>query len=587
MITYFSNKIKFFVQKGRILMKKTVFVGICLGIGVCAFGAGLGLSQLNKEEKAPYRAPTYVSRPIPADADFGSYLAGLIAQNNLDITKASDYYAKAYAKDKNNTKLKRDLYLISGLAGRQSVFEKILEDITPSENMYHSGLFLAAKAVKEGDYEGALKKIPTRMTGHIEQVIYPLIRAWSYVGMNKDKAAYLALLDLKKIQNTDEIYWTHRALIGIYLKQPQVVQEAFKKLVKKTIPTETILLAAKYFYEARQEWYPTNPMYEVYHEQLVQKPQQREILVERANEFSLKSPAYGLAEGFFFISSVVREQQDSLESGLLFNTMALYLNPDSSYYKIWGIEQFEGAGYYAEANRLLDTLQKQSDTTLFKKALNLILMEKEAEAEKILTDIQTRLPNDKLLMMILADLYKSTNRFERSMQTYTHLLDILKQSQNTAPEEFAKVYFSRAMVYNEMNDFEAMKQDLILALSFKSEDVRVLTYLGYALIEEGAQPEMGLAYIQQAHALEPKEAYIWDALAWGYYVTKQYDKALKYAERAVEEMPYSAIAQSHLGDIYAKLGRLREASFQYNKALRSKEDMTDRLRQELQEKLKL
>lgn len=566
-------------------MKKTVFIGICSAMGVCAFAGGLLLSRFKNDEKV-YHMPMRVSRSIPADADFGSYLAGLLAQNNLDITRASDYYAKAYAKDKKNIELKNNLYLISGVAGKISVFEKILEEITPSEDMPYSQLFLAAKAVKEGDYEGALKKIPPRFTSHIEQLLYPLIRAWAYAGMNKDKAAYMALLALKKIQNTDEIYWTHRAFIGLYLRQPQVVQEAFEALSNAPMPTETVLLAAKHFYESRHEWYPTNPMYEVYHKRLVQKTHLHEILVERADEFSLTSPAHGLADAFFFVSSVVREQKDSLESGLMFNTMALYLNPDSSYYKIWGAEQFEGAEYYAEANRLLDTIQTPSDTILFKKAMNLILMKQDAQAETILTDIQTRLPNNKLLLMILADLYQNTNRFERAMQIYTHLLDILKQSPNTAPEEFAKVYFSRAMVYNGLNDFESMRQDLTLALSFQPQDVRVLTYLGYALLEEGLLPETGLNFIQKAHALEPQENYIWDALAWGYYSVGQYDKALKYAEQAVEMMPYSAVAQSHLGDIYAKLGRLREASFQYNKALHLKEDMTDKLHQELEEKLK-
>ena len=566
-------------------MKKTVFVGICLGVGICAFEGGLLFSQINETYKPlRYKRP-HIMRPIPADADFGSYLAGLIAQNNLDVSIASDFYAKAYEKDKNNTELKTNLYLISGIAGRMPVFEKMLEDITPLDKAHYSKVFLAAKSVKEGNYSEGLKRIPTQTTDDIERLLYPLIRAWAYAGMNKDKSAYMALTDLKKMQNTDEIYWSHRALIGMYLKQPEVVDEAFEKLAASFVPTETILLAAKHFYEARQEWYPTNSMYEVYHQHLVKNPTRREILVERADEFDLKSPSHGLADAFFFTSTIVREQHDSLESGLMFNTMARYLNPDSSYYKIWGAEQLEGARYYSEANRLMNTIRKPTDTILFKKALNLILMKKDVDAEKILTDIQTRLPNDRLLLMILADLYQNTNRPQQALQTYTHLLTVLKQSSETASEEFAKVYFSRAIVYSSINDFESMKQDLTVAVSLKPEDARILTYLGYALLEEGEQSQTALEYIQKAHALAPKEAYIFDALAWGYYLTGQYEKALKYAERAVEQMPYSAVAQSHLGDIYAQFGRLREASFQYNKALHLTEDMTDTLRHELEEKL--
>ena len=76
-----------------------------------------------------------------------------------------------------------------------------------------------------------------------------------------------------------------------------------------------------------------------------------------------------------------------------------------------------------------------------------------------------------------------------------------------------------------------------------------------------------------------------DSLALGYYRRQEYQKALDLAERSTDLMPYSSIANGRLGDIYAALGRYREAVYQYRKALDLKADITIDLRQKLLEKV--
>ena len=94
-----------------------------------------------------------------------------------------------------------------------------------------------------------------------------------------------------------------------------------------------------------------------------------------------------------------------------------------------------------------------------------------------------------------------------------------------------------------------------------------------------------MQYIYRAHQFAPKKPHIWDSLAWGYYRQGEYQKALSFAERAADMIPYSALVQSHLGDIYLALGRKREAGYQYHKALNLKEDMTDNLKGQLLQKV--
>ena len=95
-----------------------------------------------------------------------------------------------------------------------------------------------------------------------------------------------------------------------------------------------------------------------------------------------------------------------------------------------------------------------------------------------------------------------------------------------------------------------------------------------------------IAFLEKAYEQSPDSPEILDSLAFAYYKKGEPEKALPFAERAVDGMGASSVANMHLGDIYNALGRIREAQSQYEKALALKFDLTPELEQKLMERLK-
>ena len=81
------------------------------------------------------------------------------------------------------------------------------------------------------------------------------------------------------------------------------------------------------------------------------------------------------------------------------------------------------------------------------------------------------------------------------------------------------------------------------------------------------------------------EGFIVDSLGWAYYLLKDYPKSVIVLENAVALDPGSAVINDHLGDAYWRVGRKREARFQWAKALGLKDDFPDNDRKRVEMKL--
>ena len=123
------------------------------------------------------------------------------------------------------------------------------------------------------------------------------------------------------------------------------------------------------------------------------------------------------------------------------------------------------------------------------------------------------------------------------------------------------------------------------ALKITPDDPQILNYLGYVWLDRGVHIDQAFDMVRRAAELAPEDPNITDSLALGYYLKHDYDKALELAEKATDALAYSSVAYAHLGDIYAALGRRREATHQYQKALDLKSDLTPKLQAELEKKI--
>ena len=91
--------------------------------------------------------------------------------------------------------------------------------------------------------------------------------------------------------------------------------------------------------------------------------------------------------------------------------------------------------------------------------------------------------------------------------------------------------------------------------------------------------------IKMAVSEKPKSGYIIDSLGWVFYRLSKYELAIEPMERAVELLPVDPIINDHLGDVYWKVGRKREAKFQWKRSLSFFPNEVDAKR--IRQKLKL
>lgn len=574
-----------YLKKVEIILKKTVIIGICLFVIACAFSTKY-TSYIHKDAAGrvyPASESAKAARKIPETADFGAYLAALQARENKDIDKASYYYGKALKGDPDNEKLLAEAYLVSAFAGDMDQFMQTAQALK-NQKGYYAPMAVLALRMKTQDYEGVLAQTQKADPNDMSGLLYPLARAWAYAGLKQYDKAYEALAPIKKDRDLWPLYLYNEALIGAAAGDIKRADKAFVSLSDAEVPAVTSMLAIRKFYVRQNAWNDKNPLFEKYYQTIRENPSLMEVLIGRADEFDIQTPAQGLAESFYIVSTVAGKQSKAPETSLLFNALALYLNPDATVYKIWGAEQFEGIGYYAQANRLYDSIKHESDIIKFKMALNHMLLNEYESAEKLLLKIYAHQPNDRMLLGILGDLYRDQMRLDEAVSFYTKAIRLQRAAKDDAA--LGKTLFSRAGVYDAMGWQERAEDDLIEANALLADDALMLNYLGYMWLDSGKNIPQAVDLIKKAYKLAPDEPHIIDSLAWAYYKQGDYKTALGYAEQSADLLPYSSMVQSHLGDIYKALGRTREASYQYHKALELKADITPELKAELEEKLK-
>ena len=90
--------------------------------------------------------------------------------------------------------------------------------------------------------------------------------------------------------------------------------------------------------------------------------------------------------------------------------------------------------------------------------------------------------------------------------------------------------------------------------------------------------------IEKAVEGQPNDGYITDSLGWVLYRLGDPVGAVPHMERAVELMPLDPIINDHLGDVLWAVGRLREAEFQWRRALSFEPEEKDaaRIRKKLE-----
>jgi tetratricopeptide (TPR) repeat protein len=96
-----------------------------------------------------------------------------------------------------------------------------------------------------------------------------------------------------------------------------------------------------------------------------------------------------------------------------------------------------------------------------------------------------------------------------------------------------------------------------------------LNYLGYMLADRGMKLDEALTLIKKAVDLDPTNGAYLDSLGWAYFKLGKYDQAEDNLNKAshLQRMGSDPTVQEHLGDLFQKTGRLKQAAAHWERAL--------------------
>ena len=163
----------------------------------------------------------------------------------------------------------------------------------------------------------------------------------------------------------------------------------------------------------------------------------------------------------------------------------------------------------------------------------------------------------------LGDALRMAERFPEAVAAYTRAIDAIAEPK---PAHWV-LYYTRGIANERAGDWPAAEADFREALELEPDQPLVLNYLGYSMVEKSENLDEALGMIEAPSRASPTTATSPTRSAGCYYRLGRYEEAVPPMLRAVELTPDDPVINDHLGDVLWKVGRKREAEFQWRRAL--------------------
>jgi len=188
-----------------------------------------------------------------------------------------------------------------------------------------------------------------------------------------------------------------------------------------------------------------------------------------------------------------------------------------------------------------------------------------ADPEKPLADMKSMLkgtPDDRDVYVRLSIMYQRLKRWDEA-ESALNKAELL----STKAEDKEYVYFLRGSTYEREKKYDQAEAEFKRILVSNPQSAVTLNYLGYMNVERGVELEQSLDMIKQAVTLDPTNGAYLDSLGWAYFKLGKYDLAEDNLNKASLRMASDPTVQDHLGDLFQKTGRLKQAAAHWERAV--------------------
>jgi tetratricopeptide (TPR) repeat protein len=171
-------------------------------------------------------------------------------------------------------------------------------------------------------------------------------------------------------------------------------------------------------------------------------------------------------------------------------------------------------------------------------------------------------PSDHEVELAMAQIFTRLRRWKDADDQ----LDLAEKF-STRPEDKVYLYFLRGALEERQKHYDAAEMQFRKVLAIDPNNSQTLNYLGYMLADRGVQLDDALHMIQKAVQLDPQNYAYLDSLGWVYFKLGQYTLSEENLRRASDRMGTDPTVHDHLGELYEKTGRLKQAAAQWEISL--------------------
>jgi tetratricopeptide (TPR) repeat protein len=268
-----------------------------------------------------------------------------------------------------------------------------------------------------------------------------------------------------------------------------------------------------------------------------------------------------------FLEKLARDYRANQQYAQAIETFqkAAAINPDAgSEAAAEIVATYQAQKDYASALREADAALKKFPKDLGVTVQHAQLLADMGKVDAGATELRSLLngKQDRAINLELAQTYEKGKRWNDMAKA----LDDAEKLSKTDDEKLT-VYFMRGAMLERQKKYEAAEAEFRKVLEMDANNDSALNYLGYMLADRNVRLEEAFQMVKKALDLKPDSGAYLDSLGWVYYRQGKYSDAEGLLVRALQKQPDPTV-HDHLGDVYAKLGKTKEAVAQWQASLK-------------------
>jgi tetratricopeptide (TPR) repeat protein len=180
------------------------------------------------------------------------------------------------------------------------------------------------------------------------------------------------------------------------------------------------------------------------------------------------------------------------------------------------------------------------------------------EAFAMMKALLTNTPEDRMVWVANAQIDVRLRRYKEAEEALDKAEPL-----STKKEDKLYLLFLRGELAERQKHIDQAEQFFRQALDLDPSNAMTLNYLGYMLADKGMHLPEALKMIRKAVDQEPWNGAYLDSLGWVYFKMGEYELAEGNLRQAVARNQTDPTVHEHMGDLYEKTGRIRQAAEQW------------------------